>query len=359
MRRSSIPRRSRPRSSGCSPGAGFHDALIIAIAVLIITCPCALALAVPAVQVVAAGALFRAGSCLDAGDAIERLARRRHGRFRQDRDPDPAGAGARQRPMTPARPAVECAARLALSSHHPLAQALAARADDRTPLDAAEEIAGAGVRAMIDGQEARLGAPSFCDLEAEAEQVRKAHPEASVIAFRRGAETAVFRIRQKPRPDARSVIASLQALGFPVAILSGDAAPAVSACAQALGVEQWSAAMRPQEKIAWLAARKAEGRKVMMVGDGMNDAPALAAAYASLSPITAVGSGASRGRCGVPRRAARPGRRGDRHCSPRQFADAPEPPVRGGLQSVAVPLAMAGLVTPLIAAPPCRAPRSS
>ena len=330
-------------------GRSAHDAIITAIAVLIITCPCALALAVPAVQVVAAGALFRAKVLLGAGDAIERFAGVDMVVFDKtgtltlpelglDSADDAAPA------------AVECAARLALSSHHPLAQALAGRADDRTPLVAAEEIAGVGVRAMIDGQEARLGAPSFCDLEAEAEQVRQAHPEASVIAFRRGAETAVFRIRQKLRPDARSVIASLQVQGLPVAILSGDAAPAVSACAQALGVEQWSAAMRPQEKIAWLAARKAEGRKVMMVGDGMNDAPALAAAHASLSPITA---------SGLAQAAADALFLGERLApvvAAIDIARRANSLMRQNLlfavvyNLFAVPLAMAGLVTPLIAA---------
>ena len=69
-------------------GASVHDALIAAIAVLIITCPCALALAVPVVQVVASGALFRAGVFLNAGDAFERLAKVRYHRLRQDRDPD-------------------------------------------------------------------------------------------------------------------------------------------------------------------------------------------------------------------------------------------------------------------------------
>ncbi|MGO9674948.1 MAG: heavy metal translocating P-type ATPase [Methylocella sp.] len=330
-------------------GRSAHDAIIAAIAVLIITCPCALALAVPAVQVVAAGALFRAKVLLSAGDAIERIAGvdmvvfDKTGTLTLPELGLDAVDGA-----SPA--AIRSAARLALTSHHPLAQALAALADDRTPFGAAEEIAGAGVRAMIDSEEARLGAPSFCDLEAEALRVRQAHPEASVIAFRHGAETAIFRVRQKLRPDARAVIASLQARGLPVVILSGDAAPAVCACAEALGVEEWRAAMRPGEKIAWLAARKAEGRKVMMVGDGMNDAPALAAAYASLSPITA---------SGLAQAAADALFLGERLAPVVAAIDVARRAnslMRQNLlfavvyNLVAVPLAMAGLATPLIAA---------
>ncbi len=330
-------------------GRSPHDAIIAAIAVLIITCPCSLALAVPAVQVVAAGALFRAKLLLAAGDAIERIAGvdmvvfDKTGTLTLPELGSEAADGA-----SPA--AIRCAARLALSSHHPLAQAIAAVADDRTPFCAAEEVEGSGVRAMIDGAEARLGAPSFCDLEAEALAARQAHPEASVIAFRRGAETAVFRVRQKLRPDARAVILSLQARGLQVAILSGDAAPAVRACAEALGVGEWRAAMRPQEKIAWLAERKAEGRKVMMVGDGMNDAPALAAAHASLSPITA---------SGLAQAAADALFLGERLAPVAAAIDIARRAnslMRGNLlfavvyNLVAVPLAVAGLATPLIAA---------
>ncbi len=328
-------------------GASVHDAILTAIAVLIITCPCALALAVPAVQVVAAGALFRSNVLLGAGDAIERIAGA--GMIVFDKTgtltlPEPGAET-----FGEASPgAVEAAARLAVSSHHPLARALAARGG--VPFDGAEEIAGAGVRALIDGVEARLGAPGFCNLEAQALRARQAHPEASVIAFRHGAATAIFSVGQKLRPDARAVVGSLRARGLRIAILSGDAAPAVQACAEALGVTEWRAGMRPPAKIAWLAERRAEGRKVIMVGDGMNDAPALAAADASLSPVTASGLAQA--------------------AADALFLGEPLAPVAAAIDIarrahalmrqnlifavvynvVAVPLAMAGLATPLIAA---------
>ena len=141
-------------------GASLHDAIVIAIAVLIVTCPCAIALAIPAVQVVAAGQLFRTGIILNSGDAIERLAEVDTVIFDKtgtltlpERDVDTAlvEPGLLQR-----------AARLALSSRHPLAAALARRADDRVPYAGAVEEPGRGVRALIDGREARLGSASFC-----------------------------------------------------------------------------------------------------------------------------------------------------------------------------------------------------
>ncbi len=144
-------------------GASFHDAMVTAIAVLIITCPCALALAIPAVQVVAAGSLFRSGVILNCGDAIERLA---------DVDTvvfDKTGTLTLPDPCVEQTPDIdpgmlERAARLALSSRHPLATALARLARERIPYPGAVEEPGQGVRALIDGKEARLGNAKFCGL---------------------------------------------------------------------------------------------------------------------------------------------------------------------------------------------------
>ena len=138
-------------------GASLHDAIITAIAVLIITCPCALALAIPAVQVVASGALFRAGVILNAGDAIERLAEVDTVVFDKTGTltlPDPRVANTAD--LDP--DLLERAARLALSSRHPLAAAVAREARERAPYEGAVEEPGQGVRAMIDGAEA-IAAP--------------------------------------------------------------------------------------------------------------------------------------------------------------------------------------------------------
>src|SRR5205085_9517792 len=88
------------------------------------------------------------------------------------------------------------------------------------------------------------------------------------------------------RPDARAIVAGLKKRNIAVEILSGDREPAVRAAARALGVEQWRAAVTPSDKIARIEELKNDGYRVMMVGDGLNDAPSLAAAHVSMSPIS-------------------------------------------------------------------------
>ncbi len=330
-------------------GASIHDSIVIAIAVLIITCPCAIALAIPAVQVVAAGALFRGGVILNGGDAIERLAEADTIVFDKTGTltlPDP-----RVDEATDIDPdMLERAARLALSSRHPLATALARRARDRVPYPGAVEESGQGVRALIDGKEARLGSAKFCGV-VEQERPAAAHDaNASFITFAHAGNTATIAIRQTLRPDAVAVTKALSGRGLRLIVLSGDRAAAVAPVAKELGIEVWHAGLTPTEKIAVIELLKSQGRNVLMVGDGLNDAPALAAAHVSLSPITAA------------------------HLTQAQadalfLGDHLEPVLRAVVISrraralmkqnlalaaiynlFAVPLAIAGLVTPLIAA---------
>ena len=261
-------------------GASIHDALITAIAVLIITCPCALALAIPAVQVVASGALFRSGVILNAGDAIERLAAIDTVVF------DKTGTLTLPEPRVVNAPSLEpdllqAAARLALSSRHPLAVALSREATTRTPFDGAVEHPGRGVCAIVDAVEMRLGSPEFCNV------VDMHESTASVICFRYGNGSAVIEIAQRLRPDAVEVVRSLCERGLDLCILSGDRAGSVAPVAKALGIEGWQAGLKPADKIARIEEWKAHGCRVAMVGDGLNDAPSLAAAHVSLSPISA------------------------------------------------------------------------
>jgi len=264
-------------------GATLHDAMVVAISVLIITCPCALTLAVPTVQVVAAGRLFRSGILLNAGDAIERLAEIDTVVFDKTGTltlPEPRVANAASVPPDLLR----IAARLALSSRHPLALALAREAVDRRPFAGASEQSGEGVRTMIDGVEARLGSQAFCGL---ADAPVDGKTTASVIAFRFGDRHAVFDVRQTLRPGAEQTIRELAALGLDLRIMSGDRPGAVAPVAAALHLSQWKGGLKPADKVRALEALRAEGRKVLMVGDGLNDAPSLAAAHVSISPITA------------------------------------------------------------------------
>lgn len=267
-------------------GASWHDAIVTAISVLIITCPCALGLAIPAVQTVVSGALFRSGVLLNSGDAIERLAE--VDRIVFDK------TGTLTLPELDVTNAVdiphhafELAGRLALTSHHPVAAAVARAAGARTPLAAVEEVAGQGVRSIVDGREVRLGRPSFCDADQMANAILGSDPEASVVAFRHGGTRHVFAVRQRLRPDAAAVIARLHGAGMEVEILSGDREPAVRHAAEQLGIREWRAAVTPADKIARIEDLKRQGARVLMVGDGMNDAPALAAAHVSMSPVSA------------------------------------------------------------------------
>ena len=143
------------------------------------------------------------------------------------------------------------------------------------------------MRGEWQGVELRLGRPSFCGAERVASRIVLADPEASVIAFRHGEDVHVFAVRQRLRSDAVDVVADLKRKGFAIEIVSGDRLPAVADTARALGIGAWHAAMTPADKIARVAVLRASGRNVLMVGDGLNDAPSLAAADASMSVASA------------------------------------------------------------------------
>jgi P-type Cu2+ transporter len=330
-------------------GATFHDSVVTAIAVLIITCPCALGLAIPAVQTVAAGALFSSGVLLNSEDAIERIAQVDRVIFDKTGTltlPELDVANAANIPAD----VFELAGRLALASRHPVAAAVARAAAAKSPLPDIEEEPGQGVHGVLDGVEIRLGRPSYCGADRLADEILSRDPEASVVAFRYGEACHVCAVRQRLRPDAAAVIAKLHRYGIAVELLSGDREPAVSAAAQALGIHEWRAEVTPVDKIARIDDLARHGFKVLMVGDGLNDAPALAAAYASMSPVSAAHMSQSVADAvflgerlapvataiGISRQALRL--------------------MRQNLwlavvyNALAVPIAVAGLVTPLIAA---------
>jgi P-type Cu2+ transporter len=330
-------------------GASWHDAIITAIAVLIITCPCALGLAIPAVQTVVSGAMFRTGVLLNSGDAIERLAEVDRVVFDKTGTltlPELDVANAVEIPDA----AFELAGRVALASHHPVASAVARAAKANAPLAGVEEVAGQGVRGFVDGLEVRLGRPSFCGADRLANDILCRDPEASVVAFRHGETCHVFAVRQRLRPDAGSAVAALVRGGIAVEILSGDREPAVRHAAQSLGIHEWRAGLTPADKIARIDELKRQDVKVMMVGDGMNDAPALAAAHVSMSPVTATH---------LSQATADLVFLGDRLTPVVAAVGFSRKALRlmrqnlwlaAGYNLLAVPLAIAGLATPLVAA---------
>ena len=330
-------------------GASWHDAIVTAIAVLIITCPCALGLAIPAVQTIVSGALFRSGVLLNSGDAVERLADVDRVVFDKTGTltlPELDVANAASVPQH----VFDLAGRLALASHHPVAAAVARAARAKSPLSGAEEIAGQGVRGLVDGLEVKLGRPSFCGAEELANDILCRDPEASVVAFRHGDACHVFAVRQRLRSDAAATIAALRQGGMEVEILSGDREPTVRHAAQLLGVHEWRAGVTPADKIARIDELTRQGFKVMMVGDGMNDAPALAAAHVSMSPVTATH---------LSQATADLVFLGDRLAPVVAAVSFSRKALRlmrqnlwlaAGYNLLAVPLAIAGLATPLVAA---------
>jgi Cu2+-exporting ATPase len=239
------------------------------------------------------------------------------------------------------------AAGLGAGSRHPYARALVAATEQRLgavlPASGTEETPGEGLaRVSSDGEE-RLGSAAWCGADSNG--------DGAEVWYRRGAETPVcFRFTDVVRCDAPATIATLKRRGFAVALLSGDRRGVVERTAQDAGIETWRAGLKPADKIAWLEARAKEGHKVLMVGDGLNDAPALAAAHASMSPASAadisqraadfVFQGA---KLGPVAEAISTGRRA-RAMALQNFG------VAGVYNMVCVPLAMAGFVTPLIAA---------
>ena len=330
-------------------GASWHDAIITAIAVLIITCPCALGLAIPAVQTVASGAMFRSGVLLNSGDAIERLAEVDRIVFDKTGTltlPELDVTNAAAIPQAE----FALAGRLALSSHHPVAAAVARAAGANKPLAGIEEVPGQGVRGLLGEIEIRLGRPSFCDADRQANEILCSDPEASVVAFRHGNDCHVFAVRQRLRSDAADAVAKLMRAGIAVEILSGDREPAVKHASHLLGIHEWRAGVTPADKIARIDELKRQDFKVMMVGDGMNDAPALAAAYVSMSPISATH---------LSRATADLVFLGDRLAPVVTAIGFSRKALRlmrqnlwlaAGYNVLAVPLAIAGLATPLVAA---------
>ncbi len=328
-------------------GAGWEFALLTAIATLIITCPCALALAVPAVQVAASSRLFAAGVLVKAADGLERISEVDTIVF------DKTGTLTHGQPVL-VNPesydaeVLRAAASLAVASRHPYARAVAAAArqccGSISPAEHVEETPGYGLKRITTAGEERLGSADWCGVAGASQ------PEASGWFTRQGAEPMAFIFADTVRSDAADTVRALLGAGYTVELLSGDRADAVGPVAAALGITAWRARCKPQDKIARLNELRAEGRKVLMVGDGLNDAPALAAAHASLSPSTAAdisqttsdavfrgeGLGSIVELIATARRA--------QSMALGNFA------IAGAYNLIFVPIAVAGLVTPLVAA---------
>jgi Cu2+-exporting ATPase len=294
-------------AAGSAAAWSFIDpsrAVWVAVSVLIVTCPCALSLAAPAALVAAARGLARRGVLVQRLDAIETLAQVRHvffdktGTLTEDRMACRCVQLATEvhKDCADAAGSLQRAAGLASWSAHPLSRSLAAAVGDAGHHEWSEvhEVAGQGLRARDRlGREWRLGS---------AEWVRNGHSamgpgaplsvleagRAQVWLGLEGRWLAGFAFEEALRPDAEQALRDLRAEGLRVTILSGDTADRAHALAQRVGADEVLWGATPQGKLDAVARAQAEGEKVAMVGDGINDAPVLALADVSL----AMGQGA-------------------------------------------------------------------
>ena len=263
--------------------ADLRLALNIAVSVLIITCPCALGLAVPAVVTAASGRLFRRGMLIKSATALERLAEvdtvvfDKTGTLTQGA-PEPLALDRHPRER------LSLARALAEASSHPLARSLAG-AIREMGIEAAdvsdlEEVPGHGVRGRWKGREIRLGRADWLGAQAG---------EGTATWLKIGDEPpAAFEFKDHLRKGAEEAVRALEAQGMEVILLSGDSETAVRRFAAMLGIGRYHAGVRPEEKAEIVLGLAAEGRRVLMAGDGLNDTAALAAAHVSISPATAL-----------------------------------------------------------------------
>ena len=261
----------------------WQTALLNAVAVLIITCPCALGLAVPVVQVIACNRLFRAGILLKSATALERLSEVDTVVF------DKTGTLTRGRPElcrdgSFGEEDLREAASLAAHSRHPLSRALCRAAPGARAAEDVEEHPGEGLSRSTPEGEMRLGSRRWCGVS---EVAASGDADLELWLVRPGLASLRFRFEDELRPDAVETVSRLRAMGKRLVLLSGDRAEAVGRIASELGIEEWTARVSPAEKCETLRRLSSVGDRVLMVGDGLNDGPALASAHVSISPSSA------------------------------------------------------------------------
>ncbi|UWQ75464.1 heavy metal translocating P-type ATPase [Leisingera sp. M658] len=323
----------------------IRTALNIAAAVLIITCPCALGLAVPAVTTAASGRLFKKGMLIKHATALERLAEVDTVVF------DKTGTLTAGTPQVinlgdHARADLEIALALAEGSSHPLSVALVRAARD-AGVAAAEvqdiaEVPGYGTEGLFRGTRVRLGRAAWAGAE-------QGSQTAAWLDSGTG-EAKAFLFTDALRPGAAEAVQALKDAGKDVLLISGDTTGAVEDLAGRLGIAKWVAEALPADKSARVQMLTEQGKKVLMVGDGLNDTAALAAAHVSISPASALDAARVASdivllgqdlspiaeACSVAQKATRRIRENFR--------------IATLYNVIAVPLAIAGLATPLIAA---------
>jgi heavy metal translocating P-type ATPase len=270
-------------------GRSLGTAVLSAVAVLLVACPCAMGLATPVAMMVGTGRASSLGILVSSADALERLAKVDTVVF--DKTGTLTERFATVTGVTPC-PDVTGERVLALASaveaeaDHPIALAIRKAAEPIARAADVEIVLGTGVVGTVDGHRVMVGRLNDENIpeplrshilayEGRGETVVAVHCDERIVG--------VIAVSTPLRPDATKAVRTLQWMGLRTGVLSGDAAPAVNAVAAALNIADARSALSPQEKLDALRSLQTQGRRVMMVGDGVNDAPALAAANVGCS----------------------------------------------------------------------------
>lgn len=319
----------------------WQVSLLYAVTVLIITCPCALGLAVPVAQVVASSRLFKHGMLLKSADALERLEKvdtiifDKTGTLTSGRiifeNPDDFSADD-----------LLIISWLAQHSRHPLSQAVI-QAGVALPMTV-HETEGRGVEAIIKGTMYRLGSGLFCNAD------QSPNDDKMEMWFKSGESCARRLIfSDQPHADAFAAITKLKK-SYTVIMLSGDRLPVAQSIAATLAIEHFYAGVNPKEKFDLIEREQKNGKHILMVGDGLNDAAALSSAFVSMSPSTAIDITQNAADIVYQRRGL------SSVVIALDVAEKTQRTVRQnfgmalGYNIIAIPLAMTGYVTPLVAA---------
>ncbi|MGC8905659.1 heavy metal translocating P-type ATPase, partial [Thermus sp.] len=275
-------------------GPGLSHAFVAALSVLLIACPCAMGLATPAALAVATGRAAQMGLLFRKGTALEALARADTVVL------DKMGTLTLGRPtLVQVLPfglsreeALRLAAALERGSEHPLAKAVleAAKGFPQAQAEEVRALPGEGVEGRVEGRRLHLGGPALMErLGVPLPEEAKALPEEGYTPLylaEEGRLLAAFAVFDPPRPEAKAVVEALKALGLKPVLLTGDHPVPARRVAEALGIPQVLAGVRPQGKVEAIRRLQAEGRKVVFVGDGINDAAALAQADVGIALAT-------------------------------------------------------------------------
>ncbi|GAB4507392.1 MAG: heavy metal translocating P-type ATPase [Sulfuricaulis sp.] len=273
-----------------------HDAALwlpATIAVLVVTCPCALSLATPAAITAATGRLTRLGLLVTRGHALETFAHATHFIF------DKTGTLTRGRlrlletrtfSQLSVAQCLDSAGALERHSEHPIARALVEASASNT-LTASEVVntPGAGLRGSVDGQIFFLGTPAYVEgqtgLTVDPGMLEPLRRQGDTVVLLAGQDNlhAAFVLSDELRPGAHALIAELQRQGKTVMLLTGDHEKAAHRVADALGIRELAWELKPADKLERIKALQQQGAVVAMIGDGVNDAPVLAAAQVSIA----------------------------------------------------------------------------